>query len=195
MTRAAAVAILVALVLGPALAQSKATAPEFDVASIKPAAHDGLIENHTPSLNVEPGRNITFTNIALRDLIVLAYHVGIRQISGPDWLTDRFDVVAKVPADATKDRIPLMLQTLLAQRFKLELHREQKTMQIYALEIAKGGPKLQESAPADKTEAGCNRSFAESPGATLAAVCRRMNSVDLAQQVRRVTSRMGRSSI
>jgi hypothetical protein len=103
-------------VAGWAYGQSSA-APEFEVASVKVSKLAGLLENHTPTLNVEPGRDIHFENIQLRDLIMLAYGVGIRQISAPLWLFDpagetndspRFDVIAKVPADATKDQVPLM---------------------------------------------------------------------------------------
>jgi uncharacterized protein (TIGR03435 family) len=94
-----------------------------------------------------------------------------------------FDVVARVPVEAAKEQIPRMLQTLLAQRFKLALHRDQKVMQIYALEVAKNGPKMHESADDDKGESGCGRSFAETQGATLAAVCRKMSSSNVAQQL------------
>jgi uncharacterized protein (TIGR03435 family) len=180
MTLAGAVSVFAVCLSGVIFAQSS---PEFDVASIKPADHDGLIENHTPSLNVEPGRNLTFANISVRDVMMLAYGVGAPQISGPEWLLTRYDIVAKVPADASKTQIPLMLQTLLAQRFKLAFHRDQKVIQIFALEIAKGGPKMQESLPEGKQAPGCNRSFAERPDATLAAVCQRMTSADIAQQV------------
>jgi hypothetical protein len=87
-----------------AVSQAKVALPEFDVASVRAAEHDGLIVNHTPSLDVEPGRNLNFANISLRDLIVLAYGVGIRQISGPDFLTaNRFDIIAKVPGDAFEE--------------------------------------------------------------------------------------------
>jgi len=173
---------ILAAVCAAVLARGAAP-PEFDVASVRPAAHDGMIENRLPSLNVEPGRNLNFANISVRDLIMLAYKVGAPQISGPDWLTNRYDIVAKVPADATKDQIPQMLQTLLAQRFKLTLHHDQKVMQIYALEVAKGGPKMKDSPEGDTGAPGCNRSFAETAGATLAAVCNRMTSADIAQQV------------
>jgi uncharacterized protein (TIGR03435 family) len=183
MTRTVVIAAFAAFVSNAAIGQPRAAAPEFEVASVRLAENDGLIENHTPSLNVEPGRNVAFTNILLRDLIMLAYGVGAPQIEGPDWLTNRFDVIAKVPSDASKEQIPLMLQALLAQRFKLAFHRDQKVIQIYALEVAKGGPKLQESPEGDTGASGCSRSFAESPGATLAAVCHRLNSADLAQQV------------
>jgi uncharacterized protein (TIGR03435 family) len=161
-----------------------ASGPEFDVASVKasPPGTD-LIENHLPSLNVERGRNLNFSNIALRNLIMLAYGVGAKQISGPEWLTARFDVIAKVLGDATKEQVPLMLQALLAERFGLALHREQKTMQVYALEVGKGGPKMQDVPEGDTGEPGCTRSFAETPGATLAAACHRMNSSDIAAQI------------
>jgi uncharacterized protein (TIGR03435 family) len=183
MTRAAAVPILAAFVSAACFGQAPAT-PEFEVASIRASNPEiGLIQNRTPNLNTDPGRNLNFANISLRDLIMLAYGVGARQISGPEFLTNRFNIVARVPADAAKEQIPLMLQTLLAQRFKLALHRDHKVMQIYALEVAKNGPKMHETAEDDKGESGCSRSFAETQGATLAAVCHKMYSANVAQQL------------
>jgi uncharacterized protein (TIGR03435 family) len=143
-----------------------AAGPEFEVASVRPSRPDaGIISNQLPSLNVEPGRNLNFTNITLRDLIMVAYKVGAPQISGrTDWITNRFDIIAKVPADAKKEQIPQMLQALLADRFKLEFHREQKVIPIFALEVASGGPKMKESPEGDNGAPGCARSFAERPG-------------------------------
>lgn len=183
MTLQGVVTILAVCVAGVGLGQTAAT-PEFEVAPVRASNPElGLIQNRTPNLNTDPGRNLSFANISLRDLIMLSYGVGARQISGPDFLTNRFDILARVPAEASREQIPLMLQTLLAQRFKLALHREKKVMQIYALEVAKGGVKLHESAEDDKGESGCSRSFAETPGATLAAVCHKMTSANIAQQV------------
>jgi uncharacterized protein (TIGR03435 family) len=71
----------------------------------------------------------------------------------------------------------------LSQRFNLTLHRDSQTMQVYALEVAKGGPKLQEAASAGRGGSGCARSFAETPGATLAALCKGVTSAEIAQQV------------
>jgi len=59
---------------------------------------------------------------------------------GTGQLLSRYDVIARVPAGAAKEQIPLMLQTLLADRFKLALHHEQKTMQVYALEVPRAVP-------------------------------------------------------
>src|SRR5207245_11222603 len=73
------------------------------------------------------------------------------KFNGPDWLgSERYDIVAKLPPNSSRDQIPLMLQTLLAERFKLTLHREKKVMPVYALVAGKNGSKLH---PAD-TAAG-----------------------------------------
>ena len=185
---------LVRQVLGFAIAAAALRAqsgPEFEVASIHLSNPDqGFINAVTPSLNVDANHRLTFIQVTLRDLIMLAYGVGARQIQGPSFLNgnpdnpaDRFDIAAKVPAGATREQVPLMLRALLAERFHLSFHREDKTMQIYALEVAKGGLKMKESPEGAKGEARCIRSFAEREGATLAAVCSHMTSADIAQQV------------
>jgi uncharacterized protein (TIGR03435 family) len=88
-----------------------------------------------------------FNNVSLAKLIELAYDVKEYQISGPDWMSSaRFDISAKVPAGTTKAQSKVMLQNLLADRFKLVLHHSTKESSIYALLVAKGGPKLKESA-------------------------------------------------
>jgi uncharacterized protein (TIGR03435 family) len=165
--------------------------PEFEVASVRPSNPDaGFINASTPSINIAGDRNLRFAQTSLRDLIMLAYGVGAPQIQGPNFLNgrpdapaDRFDIIAKVPAGTTREQVPLMLRALLAERFHLTLHRENKTMQIYALEVGKGAVKMKDSPEGATGEARCTRSFAEREGATLAAVCTRMTSADIAQQV------------
>ena len=67
------------------------------------------------------------------------------QVSGPDWLdTTRFDIVAKAGAPAKEPEMRKMMQTLLAERFKLELHRQTKEINAMVLIVAKGGHKLKE---------------------------------------------------
>jgi uncharacterized protein (TIGR03435 family) len=86
--------------------------------------------------------------MSIVDLIGIAYKVKPHQISGPDWLAvDRFDIVAKIPEGVDKEKVPEMMQALLADRFKLTFHREDKDHQIYALIVGKNGPKLKESPP------------------------------------------------
>jgi uncharacterized protein (TIGR03435 family) len=80
----------------------------------------------------------------------------------PEWGTNQgahFDILAKVPEDGTKEQLPLMLQALLADRFKLALHRETRDVPVYVLEVGRGGAKLQEAAADDHRAAGCDRSW------------------------------------
>jgi uncharacterized protein (TIGR03435 family) len=91
-----------------------------------------------------PG-TLTCTNSTLKMLLVKAYDLKNYQVEGPDWLDSAgFDIVAKVPAGTSKEQFNLMLQGLLAERFKVAVHRETKTLAAYVLTVAKGGPKLKE---------------------------------------------------
>jgi uncharacterized protein (TIGR03435 family) len=135
--------------------------PAFEVASIKPTGLDlmklaaQVRAGETPAIGVKVDRSrATYTFMSLKELIVTAYDVKPFQISGPDFLNDasvRWDIVAKMPDGATPDQAPKMLQALLAERFKLALHRETKEMPVMALVVASGGPKLQE-VPADSLQ-------------------------------------------
>jgi uncharacterized protein (TIGR03435 family) len=122
---------------------------EFVAASIKPAAPMGsggmMIGMRGGPGTPSPGQ-MTFTNVSLAQIMERAYDVKGYQVSGPDWMSSaRFDISAKVPAGATKAQSNVMLQNLLADRFKLVLHHSTKESSIYALLVAKGGPKLKES--------------------------------------------------
>ena len=115
--------------------------PAFEVASIKPADPSpmGRIQIQ---MNVDAGM-LRYNNVSLKDCMRVAYRVKDYQIEGPDWIGDtRFNISAKLPEGASKDQVPEMLQSLLADRFKLEFHRDTKPHAIYALVVDKGGPKL-----------------------------------------------------
>lgn len=139
---------------GTAFAQ-KTDGPSFEVASIKPAEGPIMLAGGGMQMRdgrgggpgtTDPGR-ITTNNRSLRDLIATAYNVKRYQISGPDWLdSQRFDIVAKVPDGASKEQVPAMWQNLLKERFGLKVHHNIKEMPMYALVVAKDGPKLKESA-------------------------------------------------
>jgi uncharacterized protein (TIGR03435 family) len=79
---------------------------------------------------------------------MLAYNVTPRQISGlpSSFNTEGYDIEAKGAGPLKQEQALRMLQTLLADRFKLTFHREIKEQPIYALVVGKGGPKLHESA-------------------------------------------------
>jgi uncharacterized protein (TIGR03435 family) len=92
----------------------------------------------------------------LSTYIAYAYRVKNYGISGPDWMaSERFDIVAKLPAGATTKQLPEMLQALLEDRFQLKMHRESRELPVYAMVIGKGGLKLQEL-PTDSAAATQN---------------------------------------
>jgi uncharacterized protein (TIGR03435 family) len=128
----------------------------FEVATVRPAAPLDLAklaqevaQGQMPRLGVRVDRaRAEYRYMSLQELMVLAYNVQAHQISGPDWIaTQRFDIVAKLPEGATKDQTNQMLQNLLEERFKMTLHRETKGHPVFALLVAKDGPKLKESPP------------------------------------------------
>jgi uncharacterized protein (TIGR03435 family) len=85
-------------------------------------------------------------NLDLANSVAIAYRLNHYQLSAPDWMQDsRYDVRAKVPEGATKDQVDLMWQNMLADRFKLVIHRETREFQTYDLVVAKGGPKFKEA--------------------------------------------------
>jgi uncharacterized protein (TIGR03435 family) len=95
---------------------------------------------------------VEYDSMSLKDLIKLAYKVRDYQITGPGWLDDKgFDIVAKMPDGASIDDAPMMLQSLLEDRFKLAVHRASKEQQVMGLMVAKGGLKL---TPASNQPAG-----------------------------------------
>jgi uncharacterized protein (TIGR03435 family) len=130
--------------------------PTFEVASVK------LSEPITPAMVASgklhagmkiDGKRVDIGNFGLMQLICKAYDVKAYQVSGPSWLktvglsAQRFDIVANLPEGATKEQVPQMLQALLAERFKLVIHRQSKDQAVYAMVIGKGGLKIEESQP------------------------------------------------
>lgn len=133
----------------PAQEQKRLT---FEVASIKPfempapGSGRGVFfgRGGGPGTN-DPGR-VNWSGMTLRDLIMNAYDVKRYQVTGPEWIdSERYDVVAIVPEGATKDQVKLMWQNLLADRFNLVFHREQKEFTAEELTVAKGGLKLKKT--------------------------------------------------
>jgi uncharacterized protein (TIGR03435 family) len=133
------------LLCASAVLIAAAQAPvEFEVATIKSAPP--LPPGRTDRRMSTNGGRLNYTNVTLKDVVRQAYKVQRYQITGPDWIdTALFDIAAKIPNGASRDQVPLMLQALLADRFKLALHRETKELPMYALVVAKNGPKFKTS--------------------------------------------------
>jgi len=131
---------------------SLACSQTFDAASVKPAAPPnaaGFIMITPPTGGPgtkDPGR-IHYPNMAMKNILMNAYDVKNFQIVGPAWLdSERFDIDATMPPDTTKEQFKTMLQNLLAERFKMTVHRDTKELPMYSLTVAKSGPKMKESA-------------------------------------------------
>jgi uncharacterized protein (TIGR03435 family) len=185
-------AFLLAVLAGLTARAQDTKRPEFEVASVRPSSPDTRLESFVPTLNVAPGTTLRIVNRQLKELIMIAYGIGGRQLAGPQWLIDppgadtgdvaRFDILAKVPDDATKEQIPVMLQNLLADRFHFRAHHEERQIEIYALELAKGGMKIKPGPEGERRPSGCARSMFGENGITT-ATCQNMTPAQLAQQL------------
>jgi uncharacterized protein (TIGR03435 family) len=136
--------------------------PSFEVASIKPNRSEDLRR-----LALFRSGRYTMIGLTTKLLIERAYDLEDFQVSGgPSWISsDRYDVNAKVedsvaaelqklPPNQREEQLKAMLQALLADRFKLKVSHVAKDLPIYALVVAKNGPKLQEAKPGDTYPSG-----------------------------------------
>jgi uncharacterized protein (TIGR03435 family) len=150
----------IALICTNLRAQTPPARPQFEVASVKPAANDQtggrvprmleMLRDIRPPGMIpmdDPGR-VRLEDWALLDLIAAAYGVRATQVSGPAWLSDRsFDIEVKVPDGTPEEDLNAMLQSLLEERFGLKAHRGTRTGQGFALVVGKNGPKLKPPEP------------------------------------------------
>ena len=139
----AVAALLAVAVYG--LAQS-ADPPRFAVATIKrnQASPDPNSMGAPMGAGYRPGGRFVAGNAPVAFLIQRSYAVqGFQVVGGPAWVnTDGYDIEAKPEGNTDQKRMWLMVQTLLADRFKLAMHRETRDLPVYDLQIVKGGPKL-----------------------------------------------------
>ena len=132
------------LILSGSLVSAAHAQAAFAVATIRPSAaavqfeHDGRTETSPGTLRMR--------DVTVNTCIKWAYGVQDSQISGPGWMgSDRFDITAKADNPVGDKELKLMMQALLADRFKLAFHRQEKELKSFVLMVAKGGPKLKEA--------------------------------------------------
>ena len=152
-TRRALILVCAAVATGWLSVAVRAQTPAFDVASVQEngsGSGDGVFRR-------QPGR-FTVTNLSLEWIIQTAY--GIREyqlVNAPNWTRRRYDIAATfTPADASQDDVRLMLQRLLADRFRLRVHREERRLTVYALTQSSPGvlgPKIKPAPQTDCAEA------------------------------------------
>jgi uncharacterized protein (TIGR03435 family) len=119
--------------------------PRFAAASIKRNPSREQLSVAAPmGVGYRPGGRLVAGNAPVTMLIQRAYSVqGFQVVGGPAWIhTDGYDINAKPEGNTDQAKMWLMLQTLLADRFKLSMHHETRNLPVYDLQAAKGGPKL-----------------------------------------------------
>jgi uncharacterized protein (TIGR03435 family) len=124
--------------------QTPASPPAFEVASIRPSQtpQGRGLPSLREDINTSAG-TLVMRNVTLTTTIRWAYKLSSFEISGPPDLGGaRYDITAKPAAPAVEDQLRLMLQTLLADRFKLTFHRQAQDIAGYAIVAGKNGPKL-----------------------------------------------------
>jgi uncharacterized protein (TIGR03435 family) len=140
-------------VLTIAQAGAQASAPHFDVASVKRYPADqiprgGLKREITPT-------SITLRTATLGNCFEWAFGMTIYQVIGPKWLnwpTDAvYEIIGKVTAPASQAELKAMMQALMTERFHLAFHRETRNLTVYAVLLAKSGPKFQPSTTEGET--------------------------------------------
>lgn len=217
---AAALAVIAApVVFGLAAPQQDATSPAqaawspgpefvYDVASIKPSKPGIMGYSRVDSWP----NSFTTENIPLKSVITSAYGIHFNQLSGaPPWLDSRYDIYAKMDpsiADAlrkmNRNQVRLarqvMLQRLLAGRFALKIHRETKDVPMYALEIAKNGPRLTptafpQSPPSGATEKPQPKNGLSDPGTLVTPGSLVMNGTSMAGLAAQLSGPLGRQVV
>jgi uncharacterized protein (TIGR03435 family) len=116
-----------------------AQSPSFEVATIK-LNDSGSGGSGFPGLK---NGILSARNVSLKMMLQSAYDFSPLRVIGPDWLdSGRFDLAGKAPAGVPDTELAPMLQTLLKERFHVEVHREMKEMPVYEMVIASGGVKM-----------------------------------------------------
>ena len=183
------------LMVSWAFGQAPAARPEFDVADVKPNTSGQALG----AGSILPSGQFRAINIPLKEVIKFAYSVRDEAIVGaPAWIgSERYDIngkAAPVGLEETfwrstsavqvmkfsynwDDTFRLMVQSFLADRFKLALHQDKRPMDVLALVAVKSGPKLQKAADSGRPE--CTRTV----GAELRAqaICKSVSMADLAR--------------
>ncbi|MBV8841352.1 MAG: TIGR03435 family protein [Bryobacterales bacterium] len=167
---AVAIPVILGITHAPELRAQAQSVPKFEVASVRPSPplQLPLVAPIRAGMSMDGG-SVDMRLMSLRDLIIVAYRIRPYQLPGiPDWMTTEvFDIMATIPQGVVTTKapekqcgvirpcnvfataVPEMLRTLLAERFGLKIRRENKEMPVYALTVAKGGPKFKEVPPDD----------------------------------------------
>lgn len=190
---------LAALLSGVAFGQAGTTpsetpAPAFDAADVHVSAR---VRNPSMAAGGLRGTRYLVRQATMVDLISLAYDIDNDKIlGGPSWLDlDRFDLSARAPAGSNPEQAKLMLQTLLAQRFSLKLHKDSKELPGFVLSAGSGKTKMKPAADPDASANCRGEPQPASPGSVPPQFieCRSLTIDDLAGIVVNIANSNGRA--
>ena len=123
----------------------------FEVASVKESiVNTSLSDRGFGRYSGGPGTALpgqfSVIGVSLKNALRDAFNLPDFQFIAPTWMDDQIiDIVAKVPAGTTREQFRVMLQNLLIERFKIVVHHEQRSTDVYDLTIAKGSPNIKPS--------------------------------------------------
>ncbi|HWF11215.1 MAG TPA: TIGR03435 family protein [Bryobacteraceae bacterium] len=172
-----------AVLAGAALGQTADPTPGFEIADI----HISASARYPAMRSALRAGRYELKNATMADLIATAWGIEpARVLGGPNWLeADRFDVIAKVPANAAPAAVRLMLRSLLAERFHLAVHADQMPAAAFVLSKGSGKPNMKQSESAFPDRGGppgCERQAADSN--TIPAICHALTMQMFVQQLR-----------
>jgi len=158
-----AVMLLLTCKVGASLSQNQPLT--YEVTSIKPnnSSRPGASTHTFAGL-------FTATNTTVRYLIQYAYSLRDFQVAGgPTWIgSEKYDIEAKSGSKAEDHEFSSMMRSILADRFQLKFHRETREVPVYALVLAKSGPKLASARQDEKSSMDANRGELTVRNATVA---------------------------
>lgn len=151
-------AALVSLFCGLTFGQAPTGKPAFEVVSIKRTTETlpSVMQSGRKPMQIDDAQAI-LRGFPLSMVVQMAYGLPDDQVTGPAWMAEeRFEIMAKLPAGFSREQVPEMLRAMLAERFKMTVHHEERVRPVYLLVVGKGRLELKESAGGDPDRQGCN---------------------------------------
>ncbi len=149
---AVAIPVILGVTNAPLLRAQADLNQRFEVASVRrveiPADKGVPVFFPTGGIGTSDPTHFAWHGLWLMNLMTQAFGVRADQITGAAWLKvnkERYDIVANIPEGATKEQFNVMLGNLLRDRFHLRFHMDSKIILVYALRVAKNGPKFKET--------------------------------------------------
>jgi uncharacterized protein (TIGR03435 family) len=189
MKRALAGVGLLTLLVGPAFGQTAVRGPSFDAAEVHLRARTSNAPFAGMSGGVLRSGRYDLRNVTMIDLIAVAYGINDPDLitGGPNWLErDRFDIAAKAPNSTPPETVKLMLQSMLADRFKLAIHKDTRPVPGFVLTVARGGHKMKEAPGPGSGCQGNPQPQPPPPIPMLSGTCKGISMEQFAQQLRNI---------